>query len=88
MTSIFFAGDGPVFGSVNLTWTDRTTAEFRYRIEYRIGSTGAWSVLVTNQNATSALVSGLTRGRTYNFRIRAEGINGPSDWVNRSFTTP
>ncbi|MBQ4202339.1 MAG: fibronectin type III domain-containing protein, partial [Thermoguttaceae bacterium] len=44
-----------------------------YRVEYRIAGSDAWTSRAFGSDATSATISGLTSGKTYEFRVCAVG---------------
>jgi len=72
-----------------LAWTDASTNETGFRIERATG-TGAFQLVGTAPaNATGALVSGLTAGTAYTFRVlavRSTTLSSPSNAVK--VTTP
>jgi hypothetical protein len=73
---------------VLLSWTDASTDETGFRIERAVGSGAFQTVGTAPANATGALVSGLTAGTAYTFRVRAvrsTAVSNPSNAVN---TTP
>ena len=68
--------------SVTLTWTDNSTNETGFTVEYKTSDTGTWtSATTTTANETSYTVSGLTTG-TYWFRVIA--TNGYGDAMSSS----
>ena len=76
--------------SVGLTWTDASSDEAGFRIEYRRPAAAAWTAFgtVAAVNATSATVTGLTGGTAYEFRVVAtHGTNGASDPSNVASAT-
>ena len=76
--------------SVGLTWTDASSDEAGFRIEYRRPAAAAWTAFgtVAAVNATSATVTGLTGGTAYEFRVVAtHGTNGASDLSNVASAT-
>lgn len=69
-------------GQVSLTWTAPSSnggsAILDYLIEYRAGN-GSWLVFNhTASNATSTIVTGLTNGTSYTFRVSAINSAGTS----------
>jgi uncharacterized repeat protein (TIGR02543 family) len=70
-------------GSINLSWTtpdsDGGSAITDYVVEYRVTSSGTWSTFSDAvSTATSATVTGLTAGNSYEFRVAAKNIIGTS----------
>jgi len=61
---------------VSLTWRDRSVGEVGYRLEVKVGKNKYQEIKQLDANANTALVSNLTPGATYTFRIRSAGPNG------------
>lgn len=62
--------------SVALAWTDQSSDETGFKVEYKTSARGTWTTATTTAaNATSFTVSGLTAG-TYWFRVVATNGNG------------
>jgi pimeloyl-ACP methyl ester carboxylesterase len=62
---------------INLTWSD-TANETGFKIERRLGSSGAWSQITTRSaNVTSFSDTGLAAGTAYSYQVRA--YNGAGD---------
>jgi hypothetical protein len=66
--------------TVALDWTDNQTGEKKWLVEYRQGTTGGWKKLTRPANATAANVTKLVRGKTYQFRVRAQLKKGFSPY--------
>jgi titin len=75
---------------INLQWSDNSANETAFSIEYRIGSTGDYALLVNVESeTTSYVVTGLTKNTTYYFKVRAIDANGYSLFSpEASATTP
>jgi hypothetical protein len=56
---------------VRLAWRDNAPDEDSYRIEMRIGTAAFREVVSVGAGKTSVVLSGLTAGTTYTFRVRA-----------------
>jgi 1,4-alpha-glucan branching enzyme len=52
-----------------LNWT--ATAGLFYTVEYRLGSTGSWTTVGTAITASPVILTGLTSGATYEWRVSA-----------------
>jgi Ca2+-binding RTX toxin-like protein len=81
------AGDG----QATVSWTRPTTRELTsYDVELTDLNTGVSSVLpVSDPKATSRVVTGLTNGTAYTFRVRAVNSAGDGDWsVSTDPVTP
>jgi Fibronectin type III domain len=62
--------------SVALAWTDISTDETGFKVQYKTSARGSWTTATTTAaNATSYTVSGLTAG-TYWFRVVATSGDG------------
>lgn len=79
---------GAAVGAATIGWTD-VALDAGYRVEQSADAGATWTTAATAlTNATSATVSGLTVGATYQFRVVA--INGTSTATSAavSFTVP
>ncbi len=73
---------------VKLSWKDNSSAETGFGIEVK-GKGGKFrEVLTVPAGSTSAVVTGLTRGKLYVFRVRAAGDSGSSKYSNLARATP
>jgi len=76
--------------SISLSWTDNSTDETGFQIEYGPSATGPFTLITTTAaNVTSYSHTGLTASTAYYYRIRA--TNGAGDSANTtvvSATTP
>lgn len=79
----------PAPTSVRLTWRDGSAGETGFRIERRTG-TGEYAVIGSaGANATTFSQTGLARGATYTYRVRAYAPNSASGYSNEiRFTAP
>jgi hypothetical protein len=78
---------------VTLNWTDLSNNETGFTIERATdaGFTANVNTFTAAANATTLTQSGLPRGVTYYYRIRADNVGGSSAWVNATpfpITTP
>ena len=75
--------------SVSLSWTDNSTRNTDYLLQYKLSGNSFWtSATAPGADATSATISGLTPDRTYNFRIAAErGAAAQSSLIETSGST-
>ena len=74
--------------SVKLSWKDSSSAETGFQIEARARGGKFREVLTVPAGSTSAVVTGLTRGKLYIFRVRATGPSGSSGYSNLARATP
>ena len=74
-------------GSVALSWTDNSSDETGFLVEYRAAGDLDWTQFATraDANATSLVVTGLTSGTAYRFRVSATSANGLSSPSNEAF---
>ena len=75
--------------TVDLTWTDNSSNETGFVVEYRNAAAGAWTTSSTEAaDATSASVSGLRASREYDFRVRATNVHGSTPSSIASLVMP
>jgi len=77
--------------TVTLTWTDNADNETGFQLQRSTDPNFVNGVSTTSlaANATTTTQTGLTRGVTYNYRIRAINLTGGSAWSNVfAITTP
>ena len=76
--------------AVRLTWNDNATNEVGYRIERRVGTSGAWQVLDTvGTNVTLYVDQSAAASTTYNYQVFATNSAGDSPASNAaSVSTP
>lgn len=73
----------------SLSWTDNSSNETSFRIEWRGSGALFHEVSSVGANVTSARIGGLTANTTYAFRVRASNATGDSAYTNEaSVTTP
>ena len=72
--------------SANISWTAVANAT-SYAVEYKLNSATAWTVVNAAQTTTTASLTGLTSGTTYNWRVRATCTAGDGTYVTANFTT-
>lgn len=73
---------------VQLSWRDRSSAETGFRIEAKARGGRFSEVLTVPAGTTSAVVTGLQRGKPYVFRVQAVDGSGSSDYSNTTRVTP
>jgi hypothetical protein len=73
---------------VRLSWKDNSSAETGFQIEVKARGGKFREVLTVPAGSRSAVVSGLTRGKVYIFRVRAAGDSGSSAYSNLARSTP
>ena len=70
--------------SLDVTWTvplnTGRPAITSYDLQYRKGTSGAWSNGPQNQTGTSASITGLDGNAQYQVQMRATNADGDSDW--------
>jgi hypothetical protein len=73
---------------VKLSWKDTSSAETGVLFAARAKGGKFREVLTVPAGATSAVVTGLTRGKVYIFRVRAAGDSGTSAYSNLARAIP
>ena len=76
--------------SVSLEWTapDVGLAITDYDVQYRQGSSGAWSAWAHSGIGTTATLTGLTRHAVYEIRVRATNAEGSGPWSDAVMAVP
>lgn len=67
---------------VNLTWTDTSGNESGFRIERSTNGTNFQQIATVSANVTSFASTGLSRDRTYYYRVRSYNSAGSSPYSN------
>ena len=77
------------FNSINLTWQNTSTATQSYDLERRETGGTTWTRLSLTPPGTATNHTDTTVGVgiTYEYRIRAVGLGGPSAWSNSAIVT-
>ena len=69
---------------LSVSWTAPTNtgrpAITDYDVQYRQGTSGPWTSLTHTGTATTATITGLLNGRSYQVQVRATNAEGTSDW--------
>ena len=77
--------------SLTVRWTapaDGGSPLTEYRIAYRAGSSGPWTITEQDAPSTSATITGLQNGTAYQVRIRAHSLLGNSVWSRHNAMRP
>lgn len=73
---------------IDLNWSDNSTNETGFKLERKIGSSGAWSQIATlRANVTGYSNTRLRSRTTYYYRIRAYNANGHSSYSDALMVT-
>jgi hypothetical protein len=73
---------------IKLTWTDNTTDETSFCVEYKVGTSGDYTVLPrVPANTTTYIHTVLTPNTTYYYQVRAYNAGGYSAYSNEANTT-
>jgi hypothetical protein len=77
------------FNSIDLTWENTSSLTRGYELERRQAGTTAWArlSLVPPGTTTRHTDSSVGVGITYDYRVRATGLGGPSEWSNIATVT-
>jgi hypothetical protein len=74
---------------VDLEWNDNSNNETSFRVEGRSGNGAFTDLGGVSANATGAVITNLTPGTAYTFRVRARNASGDSPYSNQAtVTTP
>jgi hypothetical protein len=77
---------------VAISWTagsNNGAAITDYIIEYKLASSSSWTTFADGTStSTSSIVTGLTNGASYNFRVSAVNANGTSNSSSTASATP
>ena len=75
-------------GSATVSWTAVSGAA-NYDVDYKLNSSGTWSVAATATASTSVALSGLTASSLYDWRVRANctAVGLSSTYTQAQFTT-
>jgi peptidyl-Asp metalloendopeptidase len=68
--------------TIALNWTDNSAGESGFQIERSVNGRGFSRIATVGANLTSFSQSGLRRGRTYSYRVRAYNSSGYSAYSN------
>ena len=75
--------------SLTLTWTDNSSNETGFKIEYSASSMVPFTQIATvGPNVTTYVVTGLSASTVYRFRVRAYNTAGDSDYSNTASGSP
>jgi VCBS repeat-containing protein len=70
---------------ITLRWTDQSTNETGFKIERKLGISGAWAQIATvGANVTTYIDANRTVGQTYYYRVRAYNNAGNSTLSNET----
>ena len=74
--------------AIDLSWTDNSSDETRFKIERKTGSGGTYAQITTvSADVTSYSSAGLTASTTYYYRVRAYNSNGNSSYSGEASAT-
>jgi peptidyl-Asp metalloendopeptidase len=68
--------------TIGLNWTDHSAGESGFKIERSANGHSFSQIATVGANVTSFSQSGLRRGRTYSYRVRAYNSSGYSAYSN------
>lgn len=77
------------FNSIDLTWTNSSPLTLGYELQRTVLGTTNWTTLALTPPGTAASHRDTTVGVnvSYNYRVRATGLGGPSPWSNLATVT-
>src|SRR5436190_6050162 len=76
----------PTQTSTTVSWNTVSSAS-NYDVDYRISGAPAWTNAATATTSLSVNLTLLTAGTSYDWRVRANCINGAGNYVQANFTT-
>jgi hypothetical protein len=72
---------------IYLRWDDKSDNEIRFVIERKTGKGGYFPVNIVGSNTTSYTDTGLNPDAVYNYRVKAHGSAGDSEYSNEATIT-
>lgn len=72
--------------SATLSWSAATGA-VSYDVDYKLTSSGTWTNAATATSSTSVIISSLSTGVQYDYRVRANCSVGSTSYTSAQFTT-
>ena len=75
---------GSTNSSISVQW-DAISGAKSYTLQYKLSTTSEWTNVGVRSTETSYAVSGLTKGKSYDFRLRANG-DGGATWLSSEFS--
>jgi hypothetical protein len=74
--------------AINLSWSDNSSNETGFEVQYKASSSSTWLALVTTgADDESHQATGLLASTSYDFRVRATNASGSSAWSNLASAT-
>jgi hypothetical protein len=87
VASASFTIVAPQPSQLTLTWEDKSNNEDNFQIERKTGASGAYAQIASlGANVASYVNTGLVRGTTYCYRVRASNVAGDSTYTNEACT--
>jgi hypothetical protein len=72
--------------SATISWLS-VSNDINYRVEFKLSSSTDWTVAQTQTNSTSLTLTGLTEGKSYDWRVKTNCLASSSTYVQSSFNT-
>ena len=86
-SEIKFSDYNPDAGTLVMSWTDNSTNEKGFKVQYSVDDGVTWNdSAYMSSNEASRIVTGLVPGRVYTFRVAAYNNYGYSDWTTASYS--